>query len=134
MWIVIELFVIVGIVAFLVSFNVSNNLASDNNNNVPSEETSGNSGLSEDALISNHAVVIKGFAFSPSELRIKIGEKVEWTNMDSSSHTVTSDSGNELNSGTLSKGESYTHTFNALGTYEYYCTIHPNMKAKIIVE
>ncbi len=77
---------------------------------------------------------IKSFAFSPSTLTIKKGDKVVWTNKDSAGHTVTSDFGNELNSGTLSNGESYSHTFNTAGTFEYHCAPHPFMKAKIIVE
>ena len=77
---------------------------------------------------------IKNFAFSPSSLTIKKGDKIIWTNQDSVSHTVTSDSGNELDSKLLPKGETYSHAFNTAGTYDYHCTPHPYMKAKIIVE
>jgi plastocyanin len=54
--------------------------------------------------------------------------------MDSVMHTATSDSGSELASTSLSKGESYTHTFTTPGTYNYHCAVHPSMKGKIIVE
>ena len=76
---------------------------------------------------------IQNFAFSPSTINIKAGDTVVWTNQDSVQHTVTSDSGSELNSGFLSKGQPYSHTFNTPGTYNYHCTPHPNMKAKVIV-
>ena len=81
-----------------------------------------------------YSINIKSYAFSPVELKIKKGDTVTWTNNDAVSHTVTSDSGSELNSDALPQGESYSHTFNAQGTYEYHCKPHPFMKAKIIVE
>jgi len=79
-------------------------------------------------------IEIKNFAFSPSTLTIKKGDTVKWTNQDSTRHTATSDSRNELDSELLAKGDSYSHTFNSVGTFNYHCTPHPSMKAKIIVE
>ncbi|MEK6917789.1 MAG: plastocyanin/azurin family copper-binding protein [Nanoarchaeota archaeon] len=54
--------------------------------------------------------------------------------MDSAPHTVTSDSGSELNSGTISNGGVYSHTFNTAGTYKYHCAFHTSMKATVIVQ
>ena len=79
-------------------------------------------------------VEIKNFAFSPLTLTIKKGNSVVWNNQDSVTHTIKSDSGNEIDSSSLSNGETYSHTFEIAGTYDYHCGIHPNMKAKIIVE
>jgi amicyanin len=79
-------------------------------------------------------VDIQGFAFNPAELRIKSGETVVWTNRDSTPHTVSSDTGDELSSGTLSGESAYSHTFNTAGEYAYHCAIHTGMKGKIIVE
>ncbi len=81
-----------------------------------------------------HNIEIKGFAFSPKTLIIKKGDTVVWTNMDSAKHTATSDSGSELNSALLNKGETYSHTFDQTGTYDSHCTVHPYMKGTIIVE
>jgi plastocyanin len=81
----------------------------------------------------NYNIEIKSFAFSPSTLTIHKGDTVTWTNYDSMGHTVTSNSGNELNSGTLSNTQTYSHTFNTVGTFAYRCTIHPSMQATIIV-
>jgi amicyanin len=81
-----------------------------------------------------NTIIIEGFSFHPLELKVKMGTSVTWTNQDSAPHTVTSDSGSELNSGSLSKGQSYSHTFNEAGTFEYHCKFHSMMKAKIIVE
>lgn len=77
---------------------------------------------------------IANFAFSQKEIRIKKGDRIVWTNKDSASHTVTSDSGSELGSGFLSNEESYSHTFNTAGTFSYHCSPHPYMQAKVIVE
>ena len=79
-------------------------------------------------------VEISNFAFNPSEVKIKIGDTVTWINEDSAPHTVTSDSGNELNSPQLSNGQNYSRTFSNTGTFNYYCSVHPSMKATIIVE
>lgn len=80
------------------------------------------------------AIKIKSFSFNPSTLTVKIGTTVTWTNEDSTKHTVTSDSGNELNSPQLSQGQTYSHTFNQAGTYNYHCSIHYSMSGKVIVE
>lgn len=79
-------------------------------------------------------VTIKDFAYSPTTLTIKKGTTVTWTNQDSTAHTVTSDSGGELDSDTLDQGESFLHTFNTVGTFDYHCAPHPQMKATVIVE
>lgn len=78
-------------------------------------------------------IEIKSFSFLPETLTIKKGETLTWTNKDSAPHTVTSISGSELNSPSLSKDQTYSHTFNTLGTFEYRCNFHTSMKGKIIV-
>jgi len=77
---------------------------------------------------------IQNFAYSNTALTIKQRDIITWTNKDSARHTVTSDSGSELDSELLDKEESYSHTFNTAGTYNYHCTPHPYMKGKVIVE
>ena len=78
-------------------------------------------------------IEIKGFAFVPATIEINVGDTIIWTNKDSASHTVTSDSGNELSSQYLSRNSQYSHTFTTAGEYDYHCTPHPYMKGKIIV-
>ncbi len=79
-------------------------------------------------------VMISGYSFSTSPITINAGTSVVWTNKDSTPHTVTSDSGSELSSGSLSRDASYAHTFSTPGTYKYHCTFHPGMKGTIIVQ
>lgn len=78
------------------------------------------------------SVKIQDFSFNPATLTIKKGETVTWTNEDSIQHTATS-AGN-FDSGMLSKGKTFSHTFDETGTFDYTCTPHPAMKGKIIVE
>jgi plastocyanin len=78
------------------------------------------------------SVAISNFTFSPNQITVKAGTKVSWTNSDGAAHTVTSNSG-AFDSGTLNPGNSYSFTFNTPGTYNYHCTIHPNMTASVVV-
>jgi len=99
-------------------------------------QKSGNSSPEESLPVSDSSsqqLFIDEFAFSPSSLTIKAGTTVVWQNKDSAPHTVTSDSKNELNSGTLSQNQKYSHIFSAPGTYEYHCSFHTSMDGKIIV-
>jgi amicyanin len=81
-----------------------------------------------------HTLEIKDFAFSPSSLTIKVGDKVTWTNQDSAPHTVTADSRGEFDSGRLSQGDTFSYTFDTAGTFDYHCSIHPFMQATVIVQ
>ena len=78
-------------------------------------------------------VEISGFAFVPSTLTVPVGTTVIWTNKDSVTHTVTSND-NLFNSGNLANGATFQYTFTQKGTFDYHCSIHPSMTAKVIVE
>jgi predicted lipoprotein with Yx(FWY)xxD motif len=79
------------------------------------------------------AVTIQGFAFDPPQLSVAVGTTVTWTNRDSVAHTVTGDQG-EFDSGHLDPGKTFSFTFSQPGTFAYHCTIHPQMKATIVVK
>jgi plastocyanin len=87
----------------------------------------GNLGIKQD-------IAISGFAFSPATITIPKGATVIWTNNDAAAHTVVSDSGSEISSPSIAKGETYAHTFSTPGTYTYHCSVHPSMKGTIIVQ
>jgi plastocyanin len=76
------------------------------------------------------AITIKNFAFNPVTTTVKVGQKVTWTNQDSTAHNVT---GGPMTSPTLDQGKSYSFTPKKAGTISYVCTIHPNMKATLKV-
>jgi plastocyanin len=48
-------------------------------------------------------------------------------------HTVTAADGS-FDSGYLDQGDTWTHTFETPGSFEYSCLPHPWMRAKVIVE
>jgi plastocyanin len=76
-------------------------------------------------------------SYDPADLRVPIGEGIQWINNDNVPHTVTSlkDDGKSFDSSIISPNGNYTLDTSALGDseYEYFCTIHPYMKAKFIV-
>ena len=80
-----------------------------------------------------HSIEIVDFSFTPLTLTINRGDTVLWTNSDSAKHTVTSNSGSELDSELFGKDESYSHTFNTKGTFKYHCTPHPGMTGLVQV-
>jgi amicyanin len=81
-------------------------------------------------------VDIKGFAFTQKDITVKKGTKVTWTNQDSVKHDVVSDDGAPAGGPKgplLAKGESYSFTFDTVGTFPYHCTPHTYMKAVVTV-
>lgn len=62
-------------------------------------------------------------AFNPTQLSVKKGTTVKFTNKDNANHTATANS-NLFNSGKLQTDESYTYTFDTPGTYYFYCNYH----------
>ena len=80
-----------------------------------------------------------GKFFVPDTLTVSKGTTVSWTNGDSTLHTVTSgspeggNSGTEFDSSYLAAGKTFQHLFNTAGTFDYYCTLHPYMKGKVVV-
>jgi plastocyanin len=78
-------------------------------------------------------VALVGFAFSPGTVTIPVGATVIWTNKDSATHTVTSDTG-VFDSGNLARDAVFAYTFSKAGTYSYHCNIHPSMTGKIVVQ
>ena len=77
------------------------------------------------------SVTIKDFSFGPAAITIHVGEAVTWLNRGPSSHTATA--GGIFNTGILASGQSASHTFTRPGTFTYFCSIHPFMKASVTV-
>lgn len=77
-------------------------------------------------------VVIKGMVFKPEKLLVHKGDIVVWVNKDIVAHNVTDFPENKWTSGTLNRGSSWKKTIDE--TFDYYCSIHPTMKGKIVVE
>jgi plastocyanin len=64
---------------------------------------------------------------------VKKGTVVTWTNNDSTTHTVTSDT-NAFSSGDIAPGSTFKFTFSETGTFSYHCSIHTTMTGKAVVQ
>ncbi len=78
------------------------------------------------------AVSIVDFAFDPAAVEIPVGATVTWTNTGAAPHTATASDGT-FDSGQLAPGATFSHTFNAAGTFPYICQIHPQMTGTVTV-
>lgn len=82
-------------------------------------------------------VRVAGFAYSPATVTIKAGQTVEWVFADGPiPHDVVGTSTNAPDgfaSEQMSEG-TFAFTFTAPGTYDYFCSIHPQMVGKVVVE
>lgn len=74
-----------------------------------------------------HTVIIRDV------LTVNVGDTVEWKNDDIVPHTATSTKPKKFDSGILPVGSSWKYVVPKRGTYFYNCTLHPNMKAELIV-
>jgi plastocyanin len=77
-------------------------------------------------------VQLRQFAFAPAEITIRVGETVEWVNMDPVTHTVTA-TDRAWDSGNLPEGGRYQRTFTEAGRFTYLCIPHPNMRGTVVV-
>lgn len=77
---------------------------------------------------------VTAFAFSPKQLSVKVGTTVVWSNDSGTTHIITNDSGDAATFALMvDDGNTVSFTFTKPGTYPYHCSIHPTMKATIVV-
>jgi plastocyanin len=79
-------------------------------------------------------VTIQALKYLPETIEIRKGETVEWDNKDLTPHTVTFQSSGDVDSGSIDPGMSWSHAFTQAGSYPYFCTFHPEMKATVVVK
>ena len=79
-------------------------------------------------------VAMKVLEFTPASVSVRVGQTVVWRNDDTSPHNVTYVSGPRFkSSGTLDRGTTFSLNVRSAGTIQYVCTLHPWMKATIVV-
>ena len=78
-------------------------------------------------------VKIDNFSFEPQTLIVTVGTTVTWTNRDDIPHTSVSTEG-VWKSKVMDTDETFSYTFTKAGTFPYYCTIHPKMTGRIVVQ
>jgi len=81
----------------------------------------------------NAAVKIDNFVFGPQTVTVPVGTTVTWTNSDDIPHTAVSTDG-VFKSKVMDTDEKFSYTFTNAGTYSYYCSIHPKMTGKVVVQ
>lgn len=78
-------------------------------------------------------VKIDNFSFGPGTLTVPVGTIVTWTNRDDIPHTVVSSEG-AFKSKVLDTDEKFSFTFTKAGTFPYFCSFHPKMTGKVVVQ
>jgi plastocyanin len=78
-------------------------------------------------------VKIDNFSFGPGTLTVPVGTTITWTNRDDIPHTVVSTEG-VFKSKVLDTDEKFSFTFTKAGSYPYFCSIHPKMTGKVVVQ
>lgn len=130
--IVVGVIIVLGVGA--VAFKNSNKPKDTMNMDTKTEQKSQPTKMAAGAETTNQ-VTYKGFAVVQKAIKVKKGTMVTWTNEDSAKHDVTPDkeSADFKASELFGKGETYSMTFNTVGTYGYHCSPHPYMKGVIEV-
>jgi plastocyanin len=78
-------------------------------------------------------VRIDNFTFAPQTVTVPVGTTVHWTNRDDIPHTVASEN-KSFRSKALDTDDGFTYTFTKPGTYNYFCSLHPRMTGKVVVQ
>jgi plastocyanin len=137
---IITLAIILGISVSIIGLSLSNYNFEETN----SEETT----VKVEEIIKADVIIpikvsrpgcdIEDICYIPSNIVVEKGKSVTWLNEDSSFHSVTSgfypEPSGLFDSGHLDPYQSYTLSFDEYGVYDYFCTLHPWMKAQVIVE
>ena len=77
-------------------------------------------------------VVVDNFSFAPATTAVPVGSTITWTNRDDVPHNIVSTE-QKFKSPVLDTDGKFSHTFEAPGTYKYYCSIHPKMTGEVVV-
>ena len=79
-------------------------------------------------------VVMEGINFNPASVTVSPDDAVTWTNEDNVGHDVTGDGFKSGDPGALQNGDTFKHTFDKAGTFDYVCTVHPGMEGSVKVK
>lgn len=98
-------------------------------------------GWLEPAAAAGPSVSIVDFGYAPGSISVSVGTTVAWLDTGSAPHSVTSDVAGQFDSSPacpspgpcVTSGQTYTHTFDAAGTFAYHCRVHPTMHGSVVV-
>ena len=99
------------------------------------KSSSTSSALTEGA-VATMDIKIENYMFLPMVTKVKVGDTVTWTNMDTVHHNVVADqkSADAPDGPLIGKGETYSFKFTKAGTYTFHCDPHPYMHGTVVVE
>jgi len=106
--------------------------ATDTATATTSEPSGGNAAAPSGDAVRAAKVEIVDFAYDPDPVTIEGGGKVIWINRDAQPHTATAEGGS-FDTGVLEEGKLKSETFKEPGTYNYVCSIHPQMHGTVEV-
>jgi len=84
------------------------------------------------AAAQTRTISIEGMQFAPASFTVKQGDTVVWENRDMVPHTATARGA--FDSGPIAAGKTWRLVAKKAGRFEYVCTLHPTMKATLVVE
>ncbi len=90
------------------------------------------SGPEKKTIPKSYMVEIKAMQFQPAELSVQKGDTVRFVNQDMLVHNVTEEKTKAWASQSLATGDSYKMVVNE--SSDYYCSLHPVMKGKLVVK
>jgi plastocyanin len=90
-------------------------------------------GMAAPAAPTTHTIVIAGMKFVPEALTVSPGDTVVWVNKDFFPHTATAQD-RSFDSGDIAPDKSWKYLATKKGTFSYVCTLHPTMKATLVVK
>jgi plastocyanin len=82
---------------------------------------------------STDRVVMSDNCFTPTIVRIDVGQSVTWTNEDGTPHIVAGANGSWGNDEEIGQGGRTTIRFTGSGVYPYFCNIHVGMIGAVVV-
>ncbi|EKD66515.1 MAG: hypothetical protein ACD_49C00038G0049 [uncultured bacterium (gcode 4)] len=122
-----KIIILIAIIVVIIS------LAIASKNYIKQYSLTGDKNIPTSIPSADNEIIIQIFAFSPETLNIKVGTKVIWKQNDQMPHTIVSNEG-LFTSDNLKLGDEFSFVFTKAWEYNYYCSIHPSMKGKIIVK
>jgi len=118
------------IVMLLVILGLSNGCTKSSDNMSDMVSTSGTKGSTE--VPGTNEVFIQNLEFTPATITVSAGTKITWTNKDGVPHTVTSNT-KVFDSGSIAPNGTFSFTFTTAGSFQYFCSFHTSMTAKVVV-
>ena len=83
--------------------------------------------------VTPNIITIGNFTFGPEVATVPVGTTLTWVNGDDIPHTVVAID-KSFRSRVMDTDDRFSFTFTKAGTYEYFCSIHPHMTGKVVVQ